>query len=116
MHPFEQTISVVGPVVGAIVFLTLFFKLVGWMSRKSASPNRIKFKGVLDDHTMCTVHVAGGMAFENVRLIGFTDSSSAKGPFPYELHGMVILEHADGRRTMIQAKNIRMIEVAAKVA
>jgi hypothetical protein len=29
---------------------------------------------------------------------------------------MVILEHADGRRTMIQAKNIRMIEVAAKVA
>ncbi len=29
---------------------------------------------------------------------------------------MVILEHSDGRRTMIQAKNIRMIEVAAKVA
>jgi len=115
MHPFEQTISVVGPVVGGIVFLTLFFKLVGWMSSKSA-PNRIEFKGVLDDRTLCTVHVAGGTTFENVRLIGFTDSASEKGPFPYELHGMVILEHSDGKRTMIQAKNIRMIEVAAKVA
>src|SRR5688572_28688249 len=115
MHPLEHTISVVGPVVGGIVFLTLFFKLVGWMSSKSA-PNRIKFKGVLDDHTLCTVHAAGGTTFENVRLIGFTDSASAKGPVPYELHGMVILEHSDGRRTMIQAKNIRMIEVAAKVA
>jgi hypothetical protein len=29
---------------------------------------------------------------------------------------MVILEHSAGRRTLIQAKNIRMIEVAAKVS
>jgi len=114
MHPFEQTISVVGPVVGGIVFLTLFFKVVGWVSAKS-SPKRIKFKGVLDDYTLCTVHAAGGTTFENVRMIGFTDSAPAKGPFPYELRGMVILEHSDGKRTMIQAKNIRMIEVAARV-
>src|SRR5688500_6364672 len=117
MHPFEETISVIGPIVGGIIILTLFFKLLGWISGKSSpSPRRVAFKGILDEHTLCTIHLGGGTTYENVRLIGFTDSSSAKGPFPYELNGMAILEHTDGRRTLIQAKNIRTIEVGPKVA
>ncbi|MEM8783250.1 MAG: hypothetical protein AAGE65_10410 [Planctomycetota bacterium] len=114
MHPFEETISIVGPVVGGIIALAIFFKLLNKTASSSDSPTRIAFKGVLDDETLATVHVTGGKTFEDVRLIGFTDSSSVKGPFPYELNGMVILEHRDGRRTMIQAKSIRMIEVARK--
>ena len=117
IHPFIQTISVVGPIVGGIVFLTLFFKLMGWIDRKfSRKPNRISFKGVLNERTLSTVHLGTGVTFENVKIIGFTDAPSGKGMFPHELRGMVILEHLDGRRTLIQAKNIRMIEVAAKAA
>lgn len=103
MHPFEQTVSVIGPIVGGIIALTLFFKLLGRVSRASSpSPSRVAFKGILDERTPCTVHVGGGTTYENVLLIGFTDSSSPdKGPFPYELSNMVILEHADGRRTLV---------------
>jgi hypothetical protein len=109
--------SVVGPVVGGIVFLTLFFKLVGWIARKSTKgATRVALKGLLDDRTLCTVHVGNGKTFENVRLVGFIDASSGKGAIPYQLNGMAVLEHADGRRTLIQAKHIRMIEVNSKSA
>lgn len=114
IHPLEQMLSVVGPIVGAIVFLTLFFKLIGWLSARSAV-KRLPFKGVLDELTVATVHLVGGATIENVRVIGFTDPSSAKDMLPYELRGMVILEHADGRRMLIQAKTVRMIEVPATV-
>ena len=115
IHPLEQMLSLVGPIVGAIVFLTLFFKLIGWFDARSAV-KRLPFKGVLDELTVATVHLVGGATIENVRVIGFTtDPSGAKDMLPYELRGMVILEHADGRRTLIQAKTVRMIEVPATV-
>jgi hypothetical protein len=112
MHPFEQTLSVIGPIVLAIMVLTIFFKAVAWVTRSSsADTTRIKFRGILDDKTRATVHLSTGTSFEDVRFIGFTDPGSIKGHFPFELQGMVILELPDGRRVMIQAKLIRMIEV-----
>jgi hypothetical protein len=112
MEQFGQTLGVVAPIVGAIMVLTVFFKVVGWMSgRFPASTTRIAFKGVLDARTRATVHLSNGTTLENVRFIGFTEAGSAKHPFPFELQGMVILEHPDGRRTMVPAKLIRMIEV-----
>lgn len=109
IHPFEQTISVVGPIVGAIILLVLFAKLLSWIGSKS--PKRFRFKGVLDEARECTVHLANGTSLEHVRLLGFIDSSSEKGAFPYELHNLLILEHSDRRRTLIPAKSVRMIEV-----
>ena len=53
---------------------------------------------------------------ENVRILGFLDSGSEKGVFPFELHGMVILEPPDGRRILVPAKLIRMIEVPPRAA
>jgi hypothetical protein len=117
MHPFEQTVSVIGPMVGAIMVLTVFFKFVNWLTRQSTSSiTRIAFRGILDDATRATVCLSNGTALERVRVVGFTDSASIKGPFPFELQGMVILEHEDGRRIMIQAKLIRMIEVPPRDA
>ncbi|GJM25430.1 MAG: hypothetical protein DHS20C16_18450 [Phycisphaerae bacterium] len=112
MHPFEQTVSVIGPIVGAIVVLTLFFKFLGLANRGTASrTTRIAVKGVFDGSTLSTVHLSSGNALEDVRILGFTDPSTSKVAFPHELGRMVILQHSDGRHTLIQAKMIRKIDV-----
>jgi hypothetical protein len=92
--------------------LTVFFKLLGSVSgRAGASVTRITFKGILDDRSRATVHLSNGTSFKGARFIGFTDSGAIKGPFPYPLHGMVVLELTDGTRVLVLAKLIRMIEV-----
>lgn len=111
MHPFEQTVSVVGPLVGAIIVLTLFFRFLGWITRK-AGPSVVQFsaKGVFDGNTPATVSLSSGETLENVRILGFTQTTG-KADFPYELSRMVILQHDDGRHSLIQAKLIRRIDV-----
>jgi hypothetical protein len=117
MHPFEQAVSVIGPIVAGIIVLTLFFKLVAWLSRHlGGGPRPIAFKGILDEETPVTIHLSNGSSFENVRLVGVTESKAMKAPVAYELSGLVILEHADGRRTLIQPKLIRMIEIPPVLA
>lgn len=117
MHPFEQTVGVVVPVVAAVMVLTVFFNFMGWVSRRFAgSPTRITFRGILDDETRAAVHLSNGTSFEDARFVGFTDADSFKGLFPFELRGMVILELPDGRRVIVQARLIRMIEVPAAMA
>jgi hypothetical protein len=111
MDLFGEMIAVVGAIVGGIIVLTLFFKLIGWIERRGAKP--VSIRGVLDNKARCTVYT-GGKTIENV-LISFVDEAPAKG-IPYQLRGWVVLEHADGRRTMLQAKTIRMIEVEAQSA
>lgn len=112
MNDLPEIVLIVGTIVVAIMVLTAFFKIINWVGRKlENNPVRIGFKGVLNNRTLATVHLTTGTVLENVRLIGFTEGSTMKGHIPYELHSMVILEHADGRRTIIQAKSIRMIEV-----
>ncbi|HAI14570.1 MAG TPA: hypothetical protein DCM28_22885 [Phycisphaerales bacterium] len=115
MHPFEQTISIVGPIVVSIIVLTLFFKFMSWIvsqSKGKETPRNITLTGILDKNTSATIHVGSSQCFENVRIIGFTDSASFKDAFPHSMHGMLILEHQDGRRILIQAKNVRMIELS----
>jgi hypothetical protein len=112
MNTLEQAVSIVGAIVGGIIVLTIFFKVMGWLSdRANLKLMRIRFQGVLDENTRATVHLTSGASLENVRLAGFTEPGAVKGPFPFELRGMVILEHADGRRIMLSPKLIRMIEV-----
>jgi len=121
MHPFEQTVSVVVPIVGAIVaaivVLTLFFKLLNWGRRGAAfETTRFAVTGVFDGKTPSTVHLSNGSTIEDVRILGFTDSSSAKTAFPYELGHTMVLRHPDGRHTLVQAKTIRRIEVPAQTS
>lgn len=112
MHPFVQTISVIGPIVLAIVFLTLFFKLSARVERKSTGEgNPYKFRGVVDKNTRVTVHLNNQNSFENVLLVGFINSGTGKVAMPYEWQNLVILEEPDGRRFLIPAKQLKMIEV-----
>ncbi len=105
-------LTIAGALVGVIVVLTLFFKVIGHFGSKGASnTERLNLRGVIDEQTKVTVHLSTGVTFENVLLIGFTRADDAKQAFPYELTGMTILKHLDGSKTLIQSKLIRMIEV-----
>lgn len=111
MSLFLQTVSVVGPIVGGIMLLGLFFTMLGWAAAKgSAGTTRFAVKGMFDERTRVTVHMAGGSCFEDVCILGFIEPASGKNAFPYELGRMLLLEHADGRRILVQAKMVRQIE------
>ena len=115
MHPFIETISIVGAIVlaisGGIVMLTLFFRGMSWLSG-GAKPETIAVRGVLKKETLATIHMTGGKVFERVRFVGFTNSETMKTHLPYELNGMVILEDEQQHRYLVRAKNIQMIEIA----
>jgi hypothetical protein len=112
MHPFEQTVSIVGPIAGAIAVLALFFHFLGWATRRTTSrAARFVVKGVFGGDTRVTVHLTSGNALENVRILGVTEPLSEKEAFPYEFRQMVILERPDGQRTLVRAKMILRIEV-----
>jgi hypothetical protein len=114
MHPFIETISLVGgaaaAIVAAIVVLTLFYKGLAWLTG-SAKPETVAVRGVLKKDTLATVHLAGHEPFERVRFIGFTNSQAMKTNLPFELNGMVILEDLNKTRYLVRSKDIKMIIV-----
>ena len=110
VHPFEATVSVVGTVAAAIVLLTLFFRFLGWWDRRGDGVKSVATSKALSTHPRTKVHIGSGKTIENVRVVGVTDSNAGKG-MPWELSGMLILEHEDGSRTLLQAKTVRMIEI-----
>ena len=115
MHPFEAALSVVGVIVGGIIVLTIFFKAVGRWSNKPSDVAGVRIENTLDVTTRVTVYLTNDRTFEDVRLVGFTNTRSAKGAFPFELDRMAILEQSDGRRWVISSKLIRMIEIPPSV-
>lgn len=116
MPELPEAVDVVIAIAIAIMVLTIFFKTVNWIGGMfNRSPAKFAFKGILDEKSLVTVHLTTGKSYEGVRLLGFTDTSSVKVDIPYQLHNMVILEHSDGRRSIIQAKSIRSIEVGPKM-
>jgi hypothetical protein len=94
----------------AIMVLSIFFTLLGWLS-SGAKPESLAVRGVLKKDTWATVHTTGDEKFDRVRFVGFTSAESLKSRLPADLHGMVILEDESKRRFLIRAKAIRMIVV-----
>jgi hypothetical protein len=113
LHPLESTISVVGPVVGAIVILTLFFRLMNAIDQRRSGVKSITTSKALGGIANARVHSGSGKTYENVRIVGMTDSSSGKGMW-WGLGSMLILEHEDGSQTLIQSKLVRVIEIPSK--
>ncbi len=116
MHPFEQTISVVIPIalaiVGAVIILNLYFRLAAWFGGSSSGEGRpTRFRGVVDKKTRVTVHLANGISYENVLLVGFVQSGTPKAAIPLEWRSLVILEDPEGRRFLFPAKLLKLIEV-----
>lgn len=119
MHTFQETAGAFGGaatvIVGTIVFLTLFFKAIAWLSRQGAAPETMGVRGVVGKNHLVAVHLTNGRTFDGVRLIGFTNSQSAKAHLPFELNGMVILEDEQQQRYLVRAKDVKMIVVPPKV-
>lgn len=118
IHPFENSISILGPIVGAIIILALFFKFMNWLEQRGAGdrPAAASIRGILNKTTPITVHLTTGATYSGVCLVGFTKSDLSKDSFPHGLHGMAILEHPGGARTLVHAKLIRMIEIPPEKA
>ena len=117
MDFFFQCASVIGAIVLGIMVLTIFFKLIGRLERsKSAvSIGRRALEGLFDEATVATVYLSEGTVLEDVRFVGVTDASATKEPHLHELNRMLILEHRDGRKTVVPPKAIRRIELPAAV-
>jgi hypothetical protein len=116
---FFQTFGAVGgvvtPIVLGVVMLTLFFQFVGLVGRlfggREAEVSALRIRGVLDEQTRVTVHLASGSTYEHVRLLGRLQSASGKGEYSLGLDSMFVLEHPDGARTVVREKQIKLIEV-----
>ena len=93
-----------------IMALAVFFTLLSRLTQSGAKPDALAIRGILKKNTWATVHTASE-TFDRVKFLGFTNTESIKTHLPYELNGMVILEHPDGTRTLIRAKAIRMIVI-----
>jgi len=111
MHPFEHTVSIVGPVVGAIVFLTVFFKLIGRWGR-GRQMTRIQLDNVLTKETLVTLLLDDGTKLESVYLLGINEDDGAD--YVFALRHMIVVGHPDGRRKLIKPDAIRMIDIPAK--
>ena len=120
MNTFQETAEAFGgaaiALVATIVFLTLFFKTVSWLSRKGAKPESLAVRGVIGKDVFVTVNMVGGQSFDRVRLVGFTSSEHIKAPLPYELNGMVILEDEKRHRYLVRARDIKMIVIPPAIA
>ena len=92
-----------------IMALAEFFAVLSRIDQLGKKPHTMAVRGVLDEGTWSTVHMAGSETF---KLIGFTNSEGHKNRLPYELNGMVILEDPDKTRFLVRAKAIRMIVIA----
>ncbi|MBL9122798.1 MAG: hypothetical protein JNG90_04140 [Planctomycetaceae bacterium] len=114
MHPFVETLSVVGAIaiviVLAIAVLTVFFG--GWskVSDGEAKAHSVGIRGVLKKGARVTAHLQRDVTLERVRFMGFARGLTKSG-MPYEFHGMVIFEDEERQRYLVRARLIRMIVV-----
>ncbi|OJW04237.1 MAG: hypothetical protein BGO49_31390 [Planctomycetales bacterium 71-10] len=101
-------------IILVVVALTLFFRLLTWASRTGVpeSLRRYELRGVLDPRTPIAIHLLDGSVLKDVRLLGSLGDEVEKGAgVPYDLRAMLVVEHPDGRRTLIRAKNVKTIEM-----
>ena len=112
-----ETFSIFGVIVLCSVLgvmtLSTFYRIMAWLGSDGRAPEPVALRGVLNENTLATVHMNGAERFENVRIVGFTNEMGYKTrqPLPYDLGSLVILEDKAGKRFLVRAKAIRMIEI-----
>ena len=109
METFIVWISVIGAICLGVMALAIFFTLLNSIQRRFSKTAIIKLKGIFKTSELLNVHLSGGKTISHVKFVGFTDPNSIKG-VPYQLNNMVVFESSDGKRILLRAENIRMIE------
>lgn len=113
MEVFYSTMGFIAAVVIGIIAIALFFMAVGWIRRLPGDPAVVKINKLLNKVERINIHLKNGKMLDRVKFVGFADSGSASGGhIPYQLAGMVVLEHSNGKRVLIRADLIQMIEEA----
>jgi hypothetical protein len=110
VHPLESAISIVGTVVVAIILLTVFFRILKAFDPKKEEDQRISYQELFKDVDKANVQAGDGKLYENVRILGITDSYQNR-TMPWEAGGMLVLERSDGSRVLVQAKQVLAVEI-----
>lgn len=108
----ETFLIVLGPVLAlcsGVIILAVFFNVMNAIKDRLSPAKTIKIKKFLNDADRVTLELNRGQKIENVRFLGFTDSSNYKSGLPYQLLNMVILETTDKERILLRADSIRSI-------
>lgn len=101
-----------GPILAmciGVMILAIFFNALAAVKNRLTPARSIRIKGFLNKADRVTLHLSRGEILEDVRFIGFLDTTSLKGAVPYQLSNMVILESQSGERILLRADNIRSI-------
>jgi hypothetical protein len=109
MEVFIVWISVIGALCIGIMALAIFFTLLSAAKQHFSKTAMIKIKGVFKNSELLNVHLNGSKTLSRVKMTGFTDTDSMKGA-PYQLNNMVVFETTEGKRILLRADTIRMIE------
>ena len=109
METFNLWISGISAICIGVMALAVFFSVLNGIQRRFAKTPFIKLKGVFNQSELLNVHINGGKTVSRVKFVGFTDPNSMKG-VPYQLNNMAVFEHTDGKRILVRADTIRMIE------
>ena len=114
MDTFIIWISAIAAICIGIVVLALFFTALNVVKDRFSSSKFVKIKQVLNNSELVTVHLSSGKTLSDLKFVGFADPSSFKGGVPYQLANMVVFESVDGRRILLRADAIRIMEEQAK--
>ncbi|WP_337176292.1 hypothetical protein [Paludisphaera sp.] len=113
MEVLIACLSVAGAIILVVVVLTLFFKLLDRLGRGDPGPiRRLDARGVLDPRLRVTIHMVDRAVMSDVRVLGTLLDVVDQGA-PVQLREMLVVEHQDGRRSLIRARNVKSIEVPA---
>ena len=115
MDTFYQVFGFVAAISIGIIALTAFFTTIGYFKRKTRSFDIVKMKGFVNDGRLVNIHMSDGQVYRNMRFIGFSDQSSAKAGFPFQLSQMVVCETQNGARVFFRPDGVRIIEEAENV-
>jgi len=116
MDTFYHVFGFVAAICLGIIALKIFFGIVGYFERRTASYDIVKMKRFIKDGRTVNVHLSNGKSFPGVRFVGFTDQGSAKGGIPFTLSQMVVCETSMGARIFIRAEAVRVIEEVGEAA
>ncbi len=110
MDTFYQVLGVVIAICIGIIVLASFFTGLSYLKGRTRSFDIVKLKRFIKEGRAVNVHLSSGRIFSDVRFVGFTDQSSAKGGVPFSLSQMVVCETAKGARIFFRAEAVRVIE------
>ncbi len=106
MEAFYSWLSAVGAICVGIAVLAVFFSILGYLKRRGTGVVPLKLSKALNDGASVEILLNSGKTISGVRFVGLSEPDSTMG-LPY---AVAIFQRPDGRKVLIRADAIRMIE------